>query len=341
MRSVLVVKLSAIGDVVHAMPAVASIRRARPEVRIAWVVERGAAALLRNSPCIDKLVEIDTRSWRRGLLRRETQRAIAERLGALRSEPFDVAIDFQGLLKSALVAVASGASRRVGFATSDLREPASRVFLNEQVEVGAVDHVIDKNLALVRHLGIEAPGPYEFPIAVPEEDEREIASRAPEGPFAILNPGGGWPTKLWPAERYARLADEVCERHGLDSVITFGPGEEALARRVVEASRCGRVALFPCSLLQFVALARRARLFVGGDTGPLHLAAAAATPVVGIFGPTEPRRNGPFAPDDLVVGRDDLACRIDCYRRSCSHWECPEIPVETVQRAVGVRLQTR
>jgi lipopolysaccharide heptosyltransferase I len=340
-KSVLVVKLSAIGDVVHALPAVAALRRERPNLRITWVVERSAAAILRGAQCIDRLVEIDTRAWRRQLLRRETQQAIAARLGALRSEPIDVAIDFQGLLKSALVARASGARRRIGFATADLREPASRVFLDEQVEVGGCAHVIEKNLALVRHLGIAGSEPYEFPIVVPDDDERDVASRVPGLPFAILNPGGGWPTKLWPAERYGRLADLLFEREGLVSLVTFGPGEEALARRVAEASRDGRAAPFPCSLLQFVALARRAALFVGGDTGPLHLAAAAGAPVVGVYGPTDPLRNGPFAADDLVVGRQDLPCRENCYRRSCSHWECMEIPVEAVQRAVDVRLQTR
>jgi lipopolysaccharide heptosyltransferase I len=339
-KSVPAVRLSAIGDVVHAMPAVAALRRERPDVRITWVVERGAAALLRGSPCVDRLVEIDTRAWRRRLLRRETQREIAERLGVLRAGRFDVAVDFQGLLKSALVAYASGAPRRVGFAAADLREPASRAFLNEQVEVGTLPHVIEKNLALVRHLGVVAAGPYEFPVAVPEADERDVAARAPEAPFAILNPGGGWPTKLWPAERYGRLADELHARHGLVSVVTFGPGEEELARRVAGASVGGHASPFACSLLQFVALARRASLFVGGDTGPLHLAAAAGTRVVGIYGPTEPRRNGPFAPGDVVVGRDDLPCREDCYRRSCSHWECMEIPVESVQRAAGARLRT-
>jgi heptosyltransferase I len=339
--SILVVKLSAIGDVVHALPAVAALRRERPEARIVWIVERSAAAILRGTNCVDRLVEIDTRAWRRQLLRRETQRAIADRLGALRSETFDVAVDFQGLLKSALVARASGAPRRIGFATSDLREPASRVFLSEQVEVGSQAHVIEKNLALVRHLGIRGDEPYEFPIAVPDDDERDVERRVPDGPFAILNPGGGWWTKLWPADRFGRLADVLYERSGLVSVVTFGPGEEPLARRVVEASRDGRASLFPSSLMQFVALARRAALFVGGDTGPLHLAAAAGTPVVGVYGPTDPRRNGPFASNDLVVGRNDLPCRENCYRRSCSHWECMEIPVEVVQRAVDARLQTR
>lgn len=338
---VLVVKLSAIGDVVHALPAVAALRRSSPDVRVTWVVERAAAAVLRGSPAIDRLVEIDTRAWRRRLLRRDTRRTLVDRLSALRAEPVDVALDLQGLLKSGLVAYASGASRRVGFATESLREPASRAFLTEQVAVDDHGHVIEKNLSLVRHLGVEVRGEYEFPIVVPDDVRAGLEGRLPAEPFAILNPGGGWATKLWPAERFGRLAESIGERHGLVSLVTFGPGEEALARNVVAASPSGLARLFPCSLLELVELARRCRLFVGGDTGPLHLAAAAGAPIVGLYGPTSPLRNGPFDPRDRTVGRTGLACRTDCYRRTCDHWECMEIPVSDVQRVVAARLQSQ
>jgi heptosyltransferase-1 len=337
---ILIVKLGAIGDVVHALPAAAALRRALPAATLTWVVERGAAPILRAVTAIDRLIEIDTRNWRRHLLRRETRRAVNDRLGALRAHAVDVAIDMQGLLKSGLAAWASGAPRRVGFATSALREPASRAFLTEQVDVDDAGHVIEKNLALVRHLGIDASGPYEFPIAVSAADEEAVRSRLPHAPFAVLNPGGGWPTKLWSAEAFGRLADALYEQHGLVSLVSFGPGEETLARRVVAGAREGRAALFASTLPQFVVLARHARVFVGGDTGPLHLAAAAGAPIVGIYGPTDPARNGPFAPGDETVGRSDLGCRVNCYRRSCDHWECLDIPVETVQRAVDRRLQT-
>jgi heptosyltransferase-1 len=333
----LIVKLSAIGDVVHALPAAAALRKIEG-ARVTWVVERAAAPILRGSGAIDRLVEIDTRSWRRNLLRRETQRALVDRLAALRAEPVDVALDFQGLLKSGLVAYASGAPRRVGFDTEALREPASRAFLTEQVKVDDRGHVVEKNLALAHHVG--APhGPYEFPITVPDEAAHSVAERLPDAPFAILNPGGGWWTKLWAAERFGALAEALAEQHGLVSLVTFGPGEEHLARRVADASPSGAARPFACSLLEFVALARRARVFVGGDTGPLHLAAAVGAPVVGIYGPTSALRNGPFDPRDRTVGRASLACRTDCYRRTCDHWECMEISVETVQRAVDARLQ--
>ena len=338
---ILIVKLSAIGDVVHAMPAAAALRRELPDARITWVVERGAAAVLRGSPAIDRLIEIDTRSWRRSLLRRDTQRELVGRLSSLRSEPIDVALDMQGLLKSGLVAFASGAPRRVGFATPSLREPASRIFLTDQVEVDDGGHVIEKNLALARSIGVDGYGDYEFPIDVPEETVRSLDARLPATPFAILNPGGGWSTKLWSAEKFGQLAETIYDRHALPSLVTYGPGEDELARRVVAASPNGRAVAFPCTLLEFVALARRSSLFVGSDTGPLHLAAAVGAPIVGIYGPTSPLRNGPFDPRDRTVGRHDLECRTNCYRRSCDHWECMEIPAAAVQRVVDARLQNQ
>lgn len=337
---VLVVKLSAIGDVVHALPAVAAIRRELPDARISWVVERTAAAILRDSPAIDRLIEIDTRTWRRNLLRRDTQRALRNRLQSLRAEPVDVAIDLQGLIKSGFVAFLSGAPRRIGFATDALREPASRVFLTEQVAVDDRGHVIEKNIAVVRTLGVHAGGAYGFPIAVPDAAAAAMRERAPAGGFAILNPGGGWPTKLWPGAEYGRLADRIRETHGIASLVTYGPGEEQLAAEVAAASATGSAIPFACSLIEFVALARLARVFVGGDTGPLHLAAAAGAPIVGIYGPTSPVRNGPFDPRDRTIGRNDIDCRTDCYRRTCDKWICMEIPVDAVQRLVDARLQT-
>ena len=337
---VLIVKLSAIGDVIHALPAAAALKRELPGARVSWVVERGAAPILRCSPAVDRIVEIDTRTWRRRPLYGGTRRELRARLAALRAEPVDVALDMQGLVKSGFVARASGAPRRLGFETGALREPASRIFLTEQVEVDDGDHVVEKNLALVRRLGVAAAGPYEFPIVVPEEVERALEPRLPAGPFAILNPGGGWWTKRWPAESFGRLAESLHAEHGLVSLVTYGPGEEELASRVAGASPGGHATPFDCSLLALVALARRARVFVGGDTGPLHLAAAAGAPVVGIYGPTSALRNGPFDPRDRTIGRTNLACRTNCYRRSCDNWVCMEIPVEAVQRVVGARLQS-
>jgi ADP-heptose:LPS heptosyltransferase len=184
-------------------------------------------------------------------------------------------------------------------------------------------------------------GKYEFPVSLSEKDElfaEEQLARFDES-FAILNPGGGWPTKLWGSGGFAAIADRLWEVYGIRSVVTHGPGEDDLAQSVVIQSRSGSAEMLDSTLKQFFALARRARVFIGGDTGPMHLAAAAGTPIVSIFGPTSSRRNGPFAANDVVIERFDLNCRTDCYRRSCSHTSCMKIPVETVWQGVVERLQ--
>jgi lipopolysaccharide heptosyltransferase I len=367
---ILVVKLSSIGDVVHTLPAVSALKRSLPDARISWVVERRASAILRNSPIIDQLIEIDSRDWRGrtpgpALLRevRTQLRPLNGRENATHSdhsnagETFDAAIDFQGLFKSGLVAYLSHAPRRIGFETSELREMPSRVFLTEQVQTKHLIHVIEKNLALARRVieanaadrndpvltldsrfSSEQTAAYQFPISITQDDEeyieREVAGRR----FAIINPGGGWPTKLWKTKSYVGLIDWLKREHGLSSVVTFGPGEESMARSVVESTETGAAKMLASTLMQFMALARRADLFVGGDTGPLHLAAAAGSRIVGLYGPTSPQRNGPFDPRDVTVGRD-LWCRTDCYRRSCWHWECMEITPLEVQRAISRRLE--
>jgi heptosyltransferase I len=340
---ILIVKLGAIGDVVHTLPALAALRRALPDARVAWAVERGGSAqLLRDNPCLDELIEVDTRGWRKDLFGGGTRAAIRAAVRRLRGSRFDVALDFQGLLKSALIARLAGAPRRVGFSSEALREPAGAWLLNEQVKVDDREHVIKKNLALVAHLGVPTGGEYEFPIGLAREDElfaeKQLTMRG--GDVAIINPGGGWPTKLWGAEGFAAVADRLHEAYGWRSVVTYGPGEEPLARSVVESAQSGAVETLASTLKQFFALARRARLFIGGDTGPLHLAAAAGAPIVGLYGPTPARRNGPFAEDDVVVERFDLDCRTDCFRRSCSHTSCMKIPVEAVWRAAERRVRS-
>ncbi len=336
---ILIVKLGAIGDVVHTLPALAVLRRALPNAHIAWVVERGGAAkLLRDNPCLDELIEVDTRGWRKDLLGSETRTAIKASLSKLRD--YDIALDFQGLLKSGMMTWLSRAPRRIGFAKEALREPASAYLLTERVAVDDDDHIIKKNLSLIAQLGISTVGEYEFPLGISFTEqqfaEQQIAVRG--GNVAIINPGGGWPTKLWNAEGFAAIADRLWEVYGWRSVVTYGPGEEALAQSVVAHSHSGAVELLDSTLKQFFALAQQAKLFIGGDTGPLHLAAAAGTPLVGIYGPTPARRNGPFSSADVIVERFDLDCRVDCFRRSCSHTSCMRIPIEMVWQSVMKRI---
>ncbi|HEX8130560.1 MAG TPA: lipopolysaccharide heptosyltransferase I [Pyrinomonadaceae bacterium] len=343
---ILIVKLGSIGDIVHTLPTLAAIRRALPRAEVAWVVEQRAAEILRDNPLVDRLIEIDTKALRRWRpLSGETLSATRRQLQRLRASAFDVALDFQGLLKSAAIARLARAPRVYGFARRSLREPASRFLLTHTVNVPLDTNVIRKNLALASAaLGISVPldgDEFEFPIAVSPEQEREAldAAALAGGKFAILNAGGGWPTKLWSAERFGALSDALLERHNLRSLVTYGPGERELAESVVRASRTGAAWPVSLSLKGFYALARRASLYVGGDTGPTHLAVAAGAPVVGLFGPTEWWRNGSPRASDLCVERTEIGCRTDCHRRACSVWICMDIEVARVAAAADERLR--
>jgi lipopolysaccharide heptosyltransferase I len=338
---ILIVKLGAIGDVVHTLPAVAALRAHLPTDHIAWAVERGGAArLLAGTPVVDEVIELNLRGWRRSLTNMETQTEIRQAMYRLRKDPFDLSLDFQGLLKSAMVARLARVPRRIGFCREALREPAAAFLMNELVEVDDRQHIIRKHLQLVAHLGVAPPAEYQFPITLDPDDEAFAARQFEQtgGKYAILNPGGGWPTKLWSPAGFAAISDRLWQEFGIHSFITFGPGEESLAREVVDGAVSGHATLLDSTLKQFLALARQAKLFLGGDTGPMHLAAAARTPIVAIFGPTAAPRNGPFDDRDVIVERFDLDCRTDCYRRSCSHTSCMLIPVETVWQGVIKRL---
>ena len=341
---ILFVKLGAIGDIAHTLPALASVREALPNASIGWVAEARSAEILRGNELIDDLIEVDTRTLRN---RRTTGGIFAElrrQARALRKERFDVALDLQGLIKSATLAKLSGAKRRIGFDRRNLREPASRVLLTSSVTIAPKTHVIDKNTELVcRALEIEPPSePYRFPIFTDDSHKIEARSIAAsiDGEFVLLNPAGGWVTKLWPAENYGVLADRLWEELGFASVLVNGPKEQDLAQRALSASRSGKLVVADTSIKGFYELSKLAAIYVGGDTGPTHIAIAAGTPVVGIFGPTEWWRNGSPFPDDVCVERTDISCRIDCHRRTCGKWICMDISVETVLAAVKIRLET-
>jgi lipopolysaccharide heptosyltransferase I len=328
----LIVRLSSIGDVVHTLPTLAALRH--HDWQAGWIVEPASRVLLEDSPALGQVVAAPAAKAFRWSEAKATVRALRERR-------YDVALDFQGLWKSAAWARLAGARRVVGFDRPWRREPASALLIGEKAELPlGRDHVIDKNLALLGPLGIEATGLREFPlphspdaVAQVDEGQRELVLRD----FAILNPAGGWESKLWPPERYGAVAKGLREQ-GLRSVVTWGPGEEALAERVVASSDGAAVRSFPTTLLDYVELARRARLVIAADTGPLHLACAVGTPVVALFGPTDPARNGPFDPADEVIRRTPPCA--PCYRRGCTRHTgiMAEIPAAEVLQAAERRL---
>ena len=339
---ILIVKLSSIGDVVHTLPALAAIRRALPEAEISWVVEKKAAEILRGNSLLSHLIEVDTKSLRNGKTIGQTMSAAREQLRELRATRFDVALDFQGLLKSSTIAKLAKAEKIYGFNKQNLREPTSRFLLTDKIEINKNSHIINKNLELAKQaLDISVPSEnFEFPIytnGIHQAEAEKIIEQAGER-FAILNPAGGWLTKLWHAEKFGALADRLWEEFAMTSVITTAPNEIELSEKVLKNSKSGKVLLAQPGLKGFYELAKRAKIYVGGDTAPTHLAIAARAPVVGIFGPTEWWRNGSPNKNDICVERTDISCRVDCHRRACDNWICMEIDVETVFNAVRKRL---
>ncbi len=341
--NILVVKLSSIGDIVHCLPAVDAIRRHLPTAKITWIAEKRSSEILVDSPIIDKLIRIETR-FKGGLdSHKETLAGLFANLRELRRGEFDIAIDFQGLMKSAVIARASGAKQVWGFGRESLREKESRFLLTESVEAEGRHHVVVKNIILAeRALGFtDRRDSFSFPISIDQCDEalgESIAAESGSG-YVLLNPAGGWVTKLWSPEMFGALSDILLERTGLRSVIATGPGEDALSERIRKSAKNDSLIFVKPGLKGFHALARRAKAYVGGDTGPTHIAVAAGAKVVGIFGPTEWWRNGSVNPLDVCVERTDIDCRDNCHRRTCGNWICLDIEPRVVAEAVIKRME--
>jgi heptosyltransferase-1 len=338
MNRVLLVRLGALGDVVHAIPVAAALRRAFPAARIDWLVSDRHRAILDLVPIIDRRLVIDRKESSAGA-------TLWSAVRELRRSRYDVAIDLQGLVKSAALARSSGARRVVGFASSYLRERLARPLYTEVYDPGCdgiydpreTRHVVEINLGLLKPLGISGVVP-EFPIEQRDSAvAREVRDRT-GGRYALLNPGAQWPNKRWPPSRLGRVAAVLRERHGMMSVALWGDGERELADDVVAHAEGAAFASPPASIADLVALSRGAAVMVSGDTGPTHIAAAVGTPIVGIFGPTRPSRNGPWSATDLTVSRADV-CECHHLRRCIRDRMCLlDIEVDEVVDAVERRL---
>jgi lipopolysaccharide heptosyltransferase I len=338
----LIVRLGALGDIVHGIPVAAALRRAYPAARIDWLVSAKHREILDVVPVIDRRLVINDRSDGSG------GTSLVSAVRELRRARYDVAIDLQGLMKSALLARGSGAPRVIGFAASYARERLARLLYTDAHDPGRgglfdpreTRHVVEINLGLLELLGLPAAKP-EFPIDHVDSDAARWVAQQTGGRYALLNPGAAWPNKRWPPSRLAAVAAGLRERHGLMSAVLWGPGEEALAREVVAGAGAGAAVASPkTTIADLVALARGATLMVSGDTGPTHIAAALGTPLVGIYGPTRPARNGPMSPDDVTVSRD-VICQCHHRRRCTRARMCLlDIDVEEVMAAVDRRLLT-
>jgi heptosyltransferase-1 len=337
--NILIVRLGALGDIVHAIPVAAALRRAYPTAQIDWLVSEKHREILDLVPVIDRPLAISDRGLRAGSTR------LLAAIRDLRRNRYDLTIDLQGLMKSAIIARFSGAPRVLGFNRTYARESLASSFYTEVYDPGGngmfvpseTRHVVEINLSLLTRLGIGLAAP-EFPLDPGDSAVARAMLEQTGGRYALLNPGAAWPNKRWPPARLAAVSASLHERHNLMSVVLWGPGERALAEDVVAQARGGAVLSPRTSIADIVALARHASVMVSGDTGPTHIGSAVGTPMVGIYGPTRPERNGPWLPDDQTVSRAAI-CQCHHLRECQAERMCLlDIDVAEVLTAIERRL---
>jgi heptosyltransferase-1 len=310
---ILIIKPSAIGDIVHALPVLNLIRRRWPSAHITWLVTPACAALIEGHPQIDQVMSFD----RHGLGSAWRSPKAALKLfglnGDFRRRRFDLVVDLQGLFRSGWFLSQTRAPLRVGFANA--RE-FGWLFYTHRILSSWEDHAVERYLCIAEALGL-GKSPIEFHFAVNDDDRAQIASKLPDpAPYAVLLPGANWETKRWPAERFSALVQPIAERFGLRSLVAGGPGDSVLAAQISGAQDLtGKT-----NLRQLVALLEGAKLVIAADTGPMHIAAALGKPLVTMYGPTDPIRTGPFGRMDTVL-RLDIPCS-PCFSRKCSHQSC-------------------
>lgn len=330
----LIIRLGALGDIIHALPLAAAIRDAKPAAQIFWAADPAVGVVLEGNPDVDKIIPIETRKWRKNLFSGGFSNGISgvsAALSRLRGCAPDVAVDAQGLLKSGIIALVSGAKKRVGFSHGACREGLNVVFTTDWAEPPPhPHHVVEKNLSLLSPLGIPRPPLDRLRFPLPEKDHETVfaenflrtAGCEAGEPLLIIHPAAGWVTKQWAPERYAALGDAWPQMTGGRVLITWGPGEAPLAEAVAAAMKAPSILAPPTSIRELAALIRRASIFAGGDTGPLHMAAALGRNCLALMGPTNPVRNGPWGKGHAVL-HEQLACS-GCYLRKCADIECLE-----------------
>lgn len=286
----LAVRLSSLGDLVHTLPVVPALRTAYPDAQLDWLVDRRWSPLMKLVRGIDEVISLGP-----------SVSGYLECMGRVRRGRYSCVIDFQGIYRSAVLGWASGAKRRIGRDRSCARERGAARFYNERV-VPSGRHVAEMSMSLAVQAGARMPAEMQFPIEVPKEEAGRIREKLRSGgqEYIVVSPGGGWKSKCWPPERFGAICSEVWRRHGIRSVINIAPGEEEMGEAVLSNALPAQPVVYCAALPELVALMAEALVAVGGDTGPLHLAAAVGTHVVALFGPTNPGRNGPL-PGGVVI----------------------------------------
>jgi heptosyltransferase I len=335
----LVVRLGSLGDIVHTFPAVAGLRESFPKAEIVWLAHPRWKELVECSELATDIWETDTRSYK----------SLREIIAKIRKQNFTAAIDYQGLWKSAALPFFGGVSRRIGFSSQTIRELGVPILYTDRVPCTQT-HIADQNGELSRRAGTRrstAPVTLAVP-AIQEAFVLQLLRASAVERYVVLSPAGGWRSKCWPPDRYGALCQKIRANLALRCVLNYGPGEEDMVSPIKVASGDADPIAYNGSLVQLMALLRNAVCVVGGDTGPLHLAVVLGTPAVGIFGPTDPARNGPYRPD----ARSGSATPVDIVLRSrhavttYKRGDQPapsilEIGVETVFDAVRRQVEVR
>lgn len=334
MNSFLIVRLGSLGDVVHGIPVVAALRQEFPTSRIDWMVDPRYVELLNLVVGLDRRIGVDPRAVKRGQARQRFRETLRE----LRHTGYDAAIDLQGLLKSAMLARSIRARRTIGFPRKHLREPLARLFYTDAPDPGDATHVIYKNLSLLAPLQV-TDRRVRFPLEIPRTaTSQQIINRFEGHDYTLINPGAAWPNKRWPPARFGAVAALIAREFGWRSLVLWGPGEQELAHEVVATSGGAAEISPPTTITDLFGVARTARLMISGDTGPLHIAGAVNTPIVALYGPTRPERNGPWGLSDVALSRvHQCSC---LYERKCRKAErcIDDISVAEVISAVQRRV---
>jgi heptosyltransferase-1 len=323
----LVVRLGSLGDIVHTFPAVAGLRESFPNSTIVWLTHPRWTELVTSSGLASEIWTVDSRV-------NSSVRGVISKIRKLR---WTASLDYQGLWKSAFLPFLGGVAKRVGFSSETIREYGVQILYNERVRC-VTTHIADQNGELTLRAGaakaVATPA-----LRVSDADLQKVrAELGKEGieRYIVLSPGGGWRSKCWPAARYGALAERICVELGLRSVINYGPGEESLAAEVKAVSGAADPVAYDGELGTLMALLRGAEIIVGGDTGPLHLALGLGTRGVAIYGPTDPARNGPYPPQQIVLRK---AGAVTSHKRvSETNASLLEISVDEVFQAVRKRL---
>ena len=337
-NNILIVKLSAIGDVIHALPVAHALKQTYPHCRITWIVEKPAYDLLTNNPDIDEIIIFDKPQFKSlaGLL--TNGYTFAQQLKA---HHFDLAIDLQGLFKSAAISYLSGAPKRLVYCNArELSHLIGQRICGEHEQ----GHVVDRYLDVTQYLGCPVDD-VQFPIHITKSEGQKaetIANHAGlslENPYVVLAPGTNWPSKCWPTTHFAKLATKLYDEH-IISVIIGGSNDQRLAQQIITNTKAPVVDLTAkTSMKQLAYIIKQAQAFVGGDTGPMHLSVAVGTPAVAMFGPTDPQRNGPYG-DLHKVLLAPVPCQ-GCWKRVCPKEEdcmstiSPEKVFETIKSIVS------